>query len=424
MIEEAPSPFVDAKMRAAMGRQAVKLAKAVDYKSAGTVEFIVDAKKNFYFLEMNTRLQVEHPVTEMVTGLDLVEEMIRVAAGEKLRLKQKDVALKGWAIEARIYAEDPARNFLPSIGRLSRYRAPAQDKHVRVDSGVAEGSEISMFYDPMIAKLVTYGRSRPEAIRRMGAAMDAFYVRGVSHNIAFLAAVMAHPRFRKGKLTTDFIDEEFPEGFKGGGFATVDVREIAAVAAFLQRRQAEREAGTSGQLRAGARQPRADWVVRIDGKELLTQVAPIDGGYEIRLARKTYVLKSDWLPGAPLFAGNIDGRAIVVQIRRLTLGYRLFHGGVETDVQVLSPRAASLLALMPEKAPPDTSKFLLSPMPGLLLRVNGSVGQEIKAGEELAVVEAMKMENVLRAERDGTIAAIHAEAGASLVVDQPIVEFE
>ncbi|MBZ0324955.1 MAG: acetyl-CoA carboxylase biotin carboxylase subunit, partial [Alphaproteobacteria bacterium] len=215
VIEEAPSPFVDAKMRAAMGRQAVKLAKAVDYKSAGTVEFIVDAKKNFYFLEMNTRLQVEHPVTEMVTGLDLVEEMIRVAAGEKLRLKQKDVALKGWAIEARIYAEDPARNFLPSIGRLSRYRAPAQDKHVRVDSGVAEGSEISMFYDPMIAKLVTYGRSRPEAIRRMGAAMDAFYVRGVSHNIAFLAAVMAHPRFRKGKLTTDFIDEEFPEGFKG-----------------------------------------------------------------------------------------------------------------------------------------------------------------------------------------------------------------
>jgi len=424
VIEEAPSPFVDAKMRAAMGRQAVKLAKAVDYKSAGTVEFIVDAKKNFYFLEMNTRLQVEHPVTEMVTGLDLVEEMIRVAAGEKLRLKQKDVSLKGWAIEARIYAEDPARNFLPSIGRLSRYRAPVEDKHVRVDSGVAEGSEISMFYDPMIAKLVTYGRSRPEAIRRMGAAMDAFYVRGVDHNIAFLAAVMAHPRFRKGKLTTDFIDEEFPDGFKGGDFSAVDIQEMAAVAAFLQRRQSEREAGTSGQMRDGARVPRGDWTVRIAGKEMEAQVAPIAGGYDIRVGRKTFAVTSDWLPGAPLFDGKIDGRAVIVQVRRLTLGYRLFHGGVETDVQVLSPRAAAMLALMPEKAPPDMSQFLLSPMPGLLLRVNGVVGQEIKAGEELAVVEAMKMENVLRAERDGVIAAVHAEAGASLVVDQPIIEFE
>ncbi|MHA1113602.1 MAG: acetyl-CoA carboxylase biotin carboxylase subunit, partial [Alphaproteobacteria bacterium] len=424
VIEEAPSPFVDARMRAAMGRQAVKLAKAVNYKSAGTVEFIVDAKKNFYFLEMNTRLQVEHPVTEMVTGLDLVEEMIRVAAGEKLRLKQKDVTMKGWAVEARIYAEDPARDFLPSIGRLSRYRAPADDKHVRVDSGVAEGSEISIYYDPMIAKLVTYGRGRAEAIRRMGAAMDGFYVRGVDHNIAFLAAVMAHPRFRKGNLTTNFIEDEFPDGFKGGGFNAVDIREMAAVAAFLQRRQSEREAGISGQMMNRPRMARADWVVRIDGKDMDAALTPDAGGYDIRVGRKTYALRSDWVPGAPLFEGSLDGRAIIVQVRRLVLGYRLFHGGVETDAQVLSPRATELVALMPEKTPPDTSKFLLSPMPGLLLRINGTVGQEVKSGEELAVVEAMKMENVLRAERDGVIAVVHAGAGDSLVVDQPIIEFE
>jgi len=375
VIEEAPSPFLDEETRAAMGAQAVALAKAVDYRSAGTVEFIVDKDKNFYFLEMNTRLQVEHPVTEMVTGLDLVEQMIRVAAGETLSIGQEDVKLEGWAIEARVYAEDPFRGFLPSIGRLVRYRAPSEREGVRVDTGVYEGGEISMYYDPMIAKLVAFGADRTQAIERIRAALDAFYIRGINHNISFLAALMAHPRFAEGRLSTNFIAEEYPDGFSGAHLPGEDLGAIIAVAAYTHERQAERNSMISGQI-------------------------------------------------APLFEGRVDGEPTTVQVESDGIGYTLFHGGAVTRVLFLTVRGADLAARMPHKPPPDMSKYLLSPMPGLLLSLSVEVGQEVKTGEVLAVVEAMKMENVLRAERDGTVKAINVEPGASLAADEVILEFD
>jgi len=422
-IEEAPSPFLDAATRAAMGAQAVALAKAVGYRSAGTVEFIVDKDRNFYFLEMNTRLQVEHPVTECVTGIDLVEWMIRIAAGERLTLSQEDVTLKGWAIEARIYAEDPARNFLPSIGRLVRYIPPAEGEGVRVDAGVEEGGEISMYYDPMIAKLIGYGVSRAEAIDRCAAALDAYYVRGVNHNIAFLAAIMHHPRFREGRLSTSFIAEAFPQGFHGRDPDAETQRTIVAVAAVVQRRQAEREAAISGQLPGNERKVPCRFVVRFNGTETAVDVESKGGGYALTAAEWTLAVESDWLPGRPLFEGTVDGRAVVAQVDRAGAGWRVFHAGVQATVQVLTPAVAALAALMPVKRPPDTSKFLLSPMPGLLKSIAVKVGQEVKCGEELCVVEAMKMENILRAERDGIVAKLHAAPGDSLAVDQKILEF-
>jgi len=424
VIEEAPSPLLDAKMRAAMGAQAVQLAKAVGYASAGTVEFIADAKRNFYFLEMNTRLQVEHPVTEMITGLDLVELMIRIAAGEKLPFKQKDISYNGWAIESRVYAEDPLRNFLPSIGRVTRYRPPPANDGVRTDTGIGEGSEISMYYDPMIAKLITHGATRAEAVARMSEALDGFLVRGVNHNIAFLSAVMAHPRFRAGRLSTGFIAEEFPNGFEGHGAATDDLGLLATIAAIVNRRQVEQDCGLSGQTAGQEMVPADDWVVVIDRTEYAVRMAPRAGGYDVHLRDKTFVVLTDWQPGQALFESIVDGAAVIAQVDRLSLGYRLFRGGATVDAQVLSPEAAALYRLMPEKVPPDMSRYLLSPMPGLLIRVAVEAGQEVKAGEELAVVEAMKMENVLRAERDGVVAAVHAKAGDSLEVDQQIVEFE
>jgi propionyl-CoA carboxylase alpha chain len=421
VIEEAPSPFLDAKTREKMGAQAVALAKAVKYRSAGTVEFIVDGKRNFYFLEMNTRLQVEHPVTECVTGLDLVELMIRVAAGEKLPLAQKDVKLKGWAVEARLYAEDPLRNFLPSIGRLTRYLPPAGMEGVRVDTGVYEGGEISMYYDPMIAKLVGFGKDRAEAISRLGAALDAYYVRGVNHNISFLAAIMAHQRFQAGKLTTGFIAEEFPDGFHGRALDAASRRKIVAVAAFLQRRQAEEDAGIAPRAR---RQTGADWVVRLAGSTVPVHVDDDGLAAIVTQNGKTDRVESLWAPGQPLFAGRVGNDEIIVQVDRVGgTGWKLFHAGALVDVQVLRPRVAELAAHMPVKRPPDTSKFLLSPMPGLLKTIAVKEGQEVKAGEELAVVEAMKMENILRAERDGVVAKLHAAGGDSLAVDQKILEF-
>ncbi len=424
VIEEAPSPLVDEQTRRAMGEQAVALAKAVDYRSAGTVEFIVDQDRNFYFLEMNTRLQVEHPVTELITGLDLVEQMIRIADGEKLAFSQEDVALNGCAIEARIYAEDPLRNFLPSSGRLVRYRPPDEDDHVRVDTGVAEGGEISIFYDPMIAKLITSGATREEAAVRMSGALDQFHISGVRHNIGFLAALIAHPRFAEGRLSTDFIAEEYPDGFHSQDLTPEDPRLLIAVAGCIHRAYQTRASMISGQIPGRQRVVSDDWVVILHGDAVPVRIKPVDGGYELVVEGEDIAIETAWKLGQPLFWGTLNGRGFCLQVERQGVAYRLLHGGAEADVLVLSPRAAKLQALMPVKEAPDTSKYLLSPMPGLLISLSVEEGQEVKAGEELAVIEAMKMENVLRAERDGVVAAIKAGPGDSLAVDQVILEFE
>ncbi|HYD98526.1 MAG TPA: acetyl/propionyl/methylcrotonyl-CoA carboxylase subunit alpha [Alphaproteobacteria bacterium] len=423
VLEEAPSPFIDAETRAAMGAQACALARAVGYTSAGTVEFIVDGRRNFYFLEMNTRLQVEHPVTELVYGLDLVEWMIRVAAGEALPFRQEQIKPHGWAVEARLYAEDPTRNFLPSTGRLTRFRPPAEDSHVRLDTGVYEGAEISMFYDPMIAKLVGYGGDRGQAIDKLLEALDAFEVRGVQHNVAFLSAALDRPRFREGRLTTAFIAEEFPEGFHGRALDESARQRLLALAAWVHHRLETRKLGLSGRLPHAPRAAKADWVVRWDGHNQPAHVEPSAGGGTIAIGGQSLLLKGAWRPGQTLFRGEIDGQPVIAQIERRGHGYRISQGGATLDVQVLTQLAAHHAELMPAKVPPDLSRFLLSPMPGLLSAVRVQAGQEVKAGEELCVVEAMKMENVLRAERDGRVAKIHAEAGATLAVDQAILEF-
>jgi propionyl-CoA carboxylase alpha chain len=424
VIEEAPSPFLDEATRKAMGEQAVALSKAVQYDSAGTVEFIVDGKRNFYFLEMNTRLQVEHPVTELVTGIDLVEQMIRVAAGETLGIAQKDVKLKGWAIEARVYAEDPFRKFLPSIGRLVRYQPPPADgKRVRVDTGVYEGGEISMYYDPMIAKLCAGGATRDEAIRTMRAALDAFYIRGLNHNIPFLAAIMGKKRFQEGRLTTGFIAEEFGESFSPADLAPEDPRALAAVAATIEIRRRERSAGISGQLPGRASKPMGDLVVVLGDEQYPVAATPKIDGADVSVKGNGYEVKSAWAVGMPLFQGTVNGTPITVQVDARGVGFRLSQGGVQLDALVVTPDAARFLKLMPKKPPPDLSRFLISPMPGLLVSVAVKLGQEVKFGEELAVVEAMKMENILRAERDGVVAKLHAKPGDSLAVDQPILEF-
>jgi propionyl-CoA carboxylase alpha chain len=407
-----------------MGEQAVALAKAVDYRSAGTVEFIVDQDMNFYFLEMNTRLQVEHPVTELITGLDLVEQMIRIADGEKLAFSQEDVALNGCAIEARIYAEDPLRNFLPSSGRLVRYRPPDEDDHVRVDTGVAEGGEISIFYDPMIAKLITSGATREEAAVRMSGALDQFHISGVRHNIGFLAALIAHPRFAEGRLSTDFIAEEYPDGFHSQDLTPEDPRLLIAVAGCVHCAYQTRASMISGQIAGRQRVVSDDWVVILHGDAVPVRIKPVDGGYELVVEGEDIAIETAWKLGQPLFWGTLNGRGFCLQVERQGVAYRLLHGGAEADVLVLSPRAAKLQALMPVKEASDTSKYLLSPMPGLLISLSVEEGQEVKAGEELAVIEAMKMENVLRAERDGVVAAIKAGPGDSLAVDQVILEYE
>jgi propionyl-CoA carboxylase alpha chain len=413
VIEESPSPFLDEATRAAMGAQAVALAKAVGYRSAGTVEFIVDRNKNFYFLEMNTRLQVEHPVTEMVTGLDLVEWMIRVAAGEKLPFRQKDVAQTGWAIEARVYAEDPTRNFLPSIGRLVRYIAPSGDG-IRIDTGVYEGADISVYYDPMIAKLCAFGAGREQAIERLRGALDGFYVAGLRHNIAFLAAIIGKQRFVDGRLSTNFIADEFPEGFAPPAeFVDAD-RILLVAAAIAERRLAESEDG----------QAAGDLTVLLDGVPHDVMLRSEPGGYSVEHDGETCMAASDWQLRHKLLHLSLEGRVATVQIDRLPgRAFRLLHAGVIRRAQVLHRRAAMLLQMMPPKVAADTSRLVLSPMPGLLSALVVEEGQEVKAGEALAIVEAMKMENVLRAERDGTIAKLCAKAGDSLAVDQVILEF-
>jgi propionyl-CoA carboxylase alpha chain len=424
VIEEAPSPFLDEATRKEMGEQAVALARAVDYQSAGTVEFIVDSRHNFYFLEMNTRLQVEHPVTELITGVDLVELMIRVADGEKLPITQADVGINGWAIECRVYAEDPFRNFLPSIGRLVYYRPPGDDDHVRVDTGVFEGGEVSMYYDPMIAKLITHGANREEAIAHMRLALDRFIIRGVSNNLSFLAALMVHPRFVEGDMNTNMIAEEYPDGFHPADVPVDDPTIIISVAASMLRGYRDRAAQIDGQLSGHEHHVFDDWVVVMNNEHHPVSVVPAEGGHNVVYNGNTYAVRSNWEFGQHLFSGTINGKQIFVQVERRNRTYRLFHSGSQADVSVDTPRTAELLRHMPVKAPADMSRYLLSPMPGLLVSLAVKEGDKFNAGKELAVIEAMKMENTLRAERDGVVTKINYELGASLVVNDKIMEFE
>jgi propionyl-CoA carboxylase alpha chain len=423
VIEEAPSPLLDETTRRQMGEQAVALAKAVKYDSAGTVEFVAGQDKSFYFLEMNTRLQVEHPVTELITGIDLVEQMIRVAAGEKLTLSQKDVTLTGWAVETRVYAEDPFRNFLPSIGRLVKYRPPVESSAggitVRNDTGVQEGGEISIFYDPMIAKLVTHAPSRAAAIEAQSTALDSFYVDGIRHNIPFLSALMNHPRWRSGNLSTGFIAEEFPKGFAVRSPEGEIARRLAAVGAAIDHVLGERKRRISGQMNGRLvlrERRRAVWLER---DEIALDVARDNDG----TLGQPHHLVSPWVPGEPVWHGTIDGHSLAMQVRPIPNGFRLAHQGFEVAVNVFTETEATAARLMPVGAKADTGKKLLCPMPGLVVSIAVAEGQEVKAGETLAVVEAMKMQNVLRAERDGTVKKIHAAAGATLAVDALILEF-
>ncbi|MEQ8400124.1 MAG: acetyl/propionyl/methylcrotonyl-CoA carboxylase subunit alpha [Roseitalea porphyridii] len=433
VIEEAPSPFLDEETRAAMGEQAVALAKAVDYQSAGTVEFIVDKDRNFYFLEMNTRLQVEHPVTELVTGLDLVEQMIRVAAGEKLAFRQEDIELDGWAIESRVYAEDPVRGFLPSIGRLTRYRPPAElrtdDLAVRNDTGVFAGAEISMFYDPMIAKLCTWAPTRVAAIDAMSDALDAFVIDGIAHNIPFLSSLMAHPRWRDGRLTTNFIAEEYPDGFASPQPDEEARHTLAAIALSVELIRKDRLDRHAGRIAPHSGRLGEDWVVKLGGDYFDMRVAEPRPGERWSMSvtleeGQPVFVETGFRLGDVLWTGTVDGQAVVAQIRPETNGVRIDWRGHQVIAHVMQPHVARLEGLMPEKAMADTSRQLLCPMPGLVVSLAVEVGQSVQAGQTLAVIEAMKMENVLRAERDGTISVIHAEVGDSLAVDAVILEFE
>jgi propionyl-CoA carboxylase alpha chain len=429
VVEEAPSPFLDAETRKAMGEQSVALANAVDYQSAGTVEFIVDKHRNFYFLEMNTRLQVEHPVTELITGIDLVEQMIRVAAGEKLPFTQADVKLNGWAVESRLYAEDPYRNFLPSIGRLTRYRPPQEGTSdgitIRNDTGVTEGSEISMFYDPMVAKLCTHAPTRLEAVDAMADALDRFEVEGIGHNLPFLSALMQHPRWREGRLSTGFIAEEYPDGFAPVPPNDDTIKRFAIAALLLSHISGERNAQISGaRFSQAEKRAHEDKVVRIAGQEITGHIDDTDDVYLVRLpGREPLSVTTDWTPGAKLAVFDIDGVTNAIKVEPADAGWRLRQLGVDVRVQVFSPRIAELARLMKEKVAPDTSSLLLCPMPGLIVSIAVNEGDEVQEGQTLAVVEAMKMENVLKAERKGVVSRIPVKAGDSLAVDEIIMEF-
>ena len=445
VIEEAPSPFISDATRAAMGTQAVALAKAVRYQSAGTVEFVVGKDQSFYFLEMNTRLQVEHPVTECITGLDLVELMIRVAAGEELPFTQAQIPRRGWAMECRINAEDPFRNFLPSTGRLVSYRPPAQTMEaahpipveggVRVDTGVYEGGEIPMYYDSMIAKLIVHGRDRLDAIAKMREALNSFVIRGISSNIPFQAALLAHPKFVAGDFNTGFIAEHYGQGFKAEDVPHDDPLFLVALAAFCRRKARERSAGISGQLPGHGVKPLPDLVVVVLGaggaqthhEVCIDEFEPVSGKADVVIGSRHFAIQSTTKLGDILMTGTCNGKPFAAQVERggakNPLAIRVAHNGMQIDTLALLPRAAELLKLMPHKAPPDLSKFLLSPMPGLLADISVQPGQKVLAGEKLAVIEAMKMENILTAATDGTVAELLARKGDSLAVDQPILSF-
>ncbi len=430
VIEEAPSPFLNETTRKAMGEQACALARAVGYTSAGTVEFIVDDARNFYFLEMNTRLQVEHPVTELITGIDIVEQMIRVAAGEKLPFVQDDLKINGWAMESRLYAEDPYRNFLPSIGRLTRYRPPAEGPTatggvVRNDTGVFEGGEISMFYDPMIAKLCTWAPTRAQAIDEMRMALDTFEVEGIGHNLPFVGAVMDHPRFQSGHITTAFIAEEYPGGFQGASLSDEILRQVAACAAAMHRVAEIRRTKISGTLNNHTRRVGDDWVVTLQDQAFAVTVHADPEGSTIHFADGTTLrVTSDWTPGQPLARLMVNGAPVVIKTAKIPMGFRMRLRGADRKVHVQTPRQKALAGLMLEKLPPDTSKFLLCPMPGLVAKIIVAVGEEVQEGQALATVEAMKMENILKAERKGVVKKIAVMAGSSLKVDEVIMEFE
>lgn len=429
VIEEAPSPFLDDATRRAMGEQACALAQAVGYQSAGTVEFIVDGARNFYFLEMNTRLQVEHPVTELITGIDLVEQMIRVANGEALSISQADVKLNGWAMESRLYAEDPYRNFLPSIGRLVRYRPPAEvarpERVVRNDTGVFEGGEISMYYDPMIAKLCAWAPDRAGAVEEMRMALDRFELEGIGHNLPFLSAVMDHPKFTSGEMTTAFIAEEFPDGFEGVTLPEGDLKRIAACACAMYRVAEIRRARVSGRMGNHERKVGSDWVVSLQEQDFAVTIEADPEGADLCFADGVRMrVEGDWRPGQTLAEMQVDGAPLVLKVEQITSGLRLRSRGADLEVRVRNPRAAELARLMPEKIVPDTSRLLLCPMPGLIVKVDVEQGQEVQEGQALCTVEAMKMENILRAERKGIVAKINAAPGDSLAVDEVIMEFE
>jgi propionyl-CoA carboxylase alpha chain len=430
VIEEAPSPFLDEATRKAMGEQACALAKAVGYTSAGTVEFIVDGARNFYFLEMNTRLQVEHPVTELITGVDLVEQMIRVANGEPLPFRQEDLKINGWAMESRLYAEDPYRGFLPSIGRLTRYRPPVEGKTsgggiVRNDTGVYEGGEISMYYDPMIAKLCTWGPTRADAIEEMRLALDMFEVEGIGHNLPFCSAVMDHPRFTSGNITTAFIAEEYPDGFSGVTLDDAMRRRVVAAAAAMNRVAEIRRTRISGTMDNHERKVGAVWNVALQGQAEEVTIAADKAGSTVVFADGASMrVESDWTPGQPLAKLTVDGTPLVMKVAKVPSGFRLRLRGADVICHVRTPRQAELAGLMLEKVAADTSKLLLCPMPGLIVKINVTEGEAVEQGQSLATVEAMKMENVLKAERKGVVKKINASAGASLKVDDVIMEFE
>jgi propionyl-CoA carboxylase alpha chain len=424
VIEEAPSPCLDQGSRDAMGAQAVALAKAARYESAGTVEFVIDKDGSFYFLEMNTRIQVEHPVTEMITGLDLVEAMIRVAAGEPLSISQADIRCDGWAIECRINAEDPFHNFLPSIGRLVRYIPPREsDGRVRVDTGVAEGGRVSPHYDSLIAKVITHDSTRDGAVAMMRRALDQFVVRGVETNIAFQAALLRHKRYVGGDYTTGFMAEEYPSGFNAADMPHVDKSLLVAVAAFVHRSRIDRHASVSGQLPGHELKVSEEWTVVLNGERYPVTVRPLTGGYLVIDDEHSSEIVSGWRLGEPLLCGARDGRPFCVQVEHVGQMYRLTHGGTQSDVRVMTARTTELLQRMPEKPEHDVARFLLSPMPGLVARLEVDEGQSVRVGDSLLVIEAMKMENVLRADRDCVVDRLLVEPGDSVAVGQRVMEF-
>ncbi len=426
VIEEAPSMFVDEALRTKMGKQSVALAKKVDYVTAGTVEFIVDDKKNFYFLEMNTRLQVEHRVTELITGIDLVEQMIRVAAGEKLAFAQKDVTFDGWAFESRVYAEDPKRGFLPSIGRVSRYEEPEPrfDETIIVDSGVYGGGEVSMFYDPMISKVCTHAMTRNEALEHMKAALSAYVIEGVAHNISFLQSILNHQRFIDGDISTNFIAQEYPEGYAASSLTEELLRVFIGVGVFAYLTDAIRAAETSGQLPGYKRVIGSRWVVHIDQHDYPVIAHAVEGGYDISFGTGVSTVRSTWDLGRRLFQGTVNDKPVSVQVKPIVEGFELHYGGAEKKVKVRTPRVAELAIHMPDNDDDDNRDQLKSPITGLVTSVNVEQGETVYAGQELLVIEAMKMENIFRADQDAKIKALHVKGGESVRADQVMIEFE
>lgn len=423
VIEEAPSPFLDETTRESMYKQCIALAKKVNYTSAGTIEFIVDSKKKFYFLEMNTRLQVEHPVTELITGIDIVEQMFRIASGEELPFKQKDITFNGWAIEARIYAEDPSAGFLPSSGRISEYKEPVPNKHLRIDTGIFEGGQVSMFYDPMIAKLCSHAKTRKTAIEQMQAALGDFVIRGISHNISFLEAIMAHSRFASGDISTHFIEEEYPDGFFGAHLTSETTRVFLAVAAHVFMEDAKRACTISGQVPGMERQIGNRWVITIEDDHFPVYVRGRENGYDVKYETEYMIIRSTWLLGSRLFQGQLNGKNISVQLEHYAGGFYLTHAGSRVKVSVCSPRVAELRKFMPKKSPEMILTHLEAPISGLVVDVKVKEGEKVKKGQDLLILEAMKMENIIYAEKDAVITKLHISKGENVNYGQVMLEF-